>query len=108
LYRIAREAIRNAAEHAHAHRIEAELDYGSNELTLRVRDDGLGIDAETLERRQARHWGLQGMRERAESFGAGFSVWTEKDVGTEVELKVPAHICYVRHNSIRRKGRGEQ
>ena len=96
IYRIAREAVRNAADHARARRIEAALDYGTRELSLRVRDDGTGFDRETLEHRRAGHWGLQGMRERAESFGARFNVWSESGVGTEIELVVPAPVCYGR------------
>jgi signal transduction histidine kinase len=96
IYRIAREAVRNAAEHARARSIEAELDYGTREFSLRVRDDGTGFDRETLEHRRAGHWGLQGMRERAESFGARFNVWSESGVGTEIELVVPAPVCYGR------------
>jgi signal transduction histidine kinase len=94
IYCIAREAVRNAAEHARARRIEAELDYGTTAFSLRVRDDGVGFDAATLEHRRAGHWGLQGMRERAESFGARFNLWSESGVGTELELAVPAAICY--------------
>jgi ligand-binding sensor domain-containing protein/signal transduction histidine kinase len=96
IYRIAREAVRNAAEHARARRIEAELVYGELEFSLRVRDDGVGIDPDILEHRRAGHWGLQGMRERAESFGARFNVWSKIGAGTEIELVVPARICYGR------------
>jgi ligand-binding sensor domain-containing protein/signal transduction histidine kinase len=96
IYRIAREAVRNAAEHARARRIEAELVYGELEFSLRVRDDGVGIDPDIFEHRRAGHWGLQGMRERAESFGARFNVWSKIGVGTEIELVVPARICYGR------------
>jgi hypothetical protein len=94
IYRIAREAVRNAAAHARARRIEAEVDYGTTELSLRVRDDGVGIDPQTLQQRRAGHWGLQGMRERAESFGARFSLWSESGAGTEIELVIPAAACY--------------
>jgi signal transduction histidine kinase len=94
-YCIAREAFRNAAEHAHARRIEAELDYGQTQFRLRVRDDGVGIDRQVLdERRRAGHWGLQGMRERAEAFGARLEVWSEHGAGTEIELAIPASIAY--------------
>jgi signal transduction histidine kinase len=40
------------------------------------------------------HWGLQGMRERAESFGAQLEVWSERGAGTEIELSVPARVAY--------------
>jgi signal transduction histidine kinase len=96
IYRIAREAVRNAAEHAQARRMEAELAYGKAEFVLRVRDDGVGVDPQILKQGRARHWGLQGMRERAEGFGARFNVWTKHGAGTEIELLVPARICYGR------------
>jgi ligand-binding sensor domain-containing protein/signal transduction histidine kinase len=96
-YRIAREAFRNAAEHANARRIEAELDYGERAFHLRIRDDGVGIDHQILDdRRRAGHWGLQGMQERAEAFGATLEVWSEHGVGTEIELAIPANIAYGR------------
>lgn len=97
MYRIAREALRNAAQHAQAEHIEAELHYGERAFTLRIRDDGIGVDAKVVsEGRRAGHWGLQGMRERAEAFGAHLDVWSEHGAGTEVELSVPAGIAYER------------
>ena len=97
VYHIAREALRNAARHSRARHIEAELHYGDGAFTLRVRDDGVGIDAKVVrEGQRAGHWGLQGMRERAASFGAHLDVWSERGAGTEVELSVPARIAYDR------------
>jgi len=40
------------------------------------------------------HWGLKGMRERAESMGARFDVWSRAQAGTEIELMVPARLAY--------------
>jgi ligand-binding sensor domain-containing protein len=97
VYRIAREALRNAAQHSRGRHIEAELHYGEKALILRIRDDGVGIDRYIVrEVQRAGHWGLQGMRERAESFGARLDVWSELDAGTEIELSVPASIAYER------------
>lgn len=97
IYRIAREALRNSAQHAQARHVEAELHYGERVFTLRIRDDGVGVDATVVrEGRRAGHWGLQGMRERAEAFGAHLDVWSEHGAGTEVELSVPAEIAYDR------------
>jgi len=48
------------------------------------------------------HWGLSGMRERAERVGARLRVWSRPAGGTEVELCVPAHIAFQHHSS----GRG--
>jgi signal transduction histidine kinase len=95
IYRVAREAIRNAFRHAQAARIEAELAFGGSQLSIRVKDDGVGIDPQILALgRRENHWGLLGMRERAVSFGGVLGVRSERGVGTEVELRVPAKIAY--------------
>jgi signal transduction histidine kinase len=71
IYRIAREAFRNAGRHAKAQKIEAEIIYADSAFLLHVRDDGTGIAPEVVNRgARAGHWGLSGMRERAKSFGA--------------------------------------
>ena len=97
VFRVAREAIRNAFRHAGATHIEAELVYGSTHFCVRVRDDGMGIDPHVLAQgRRDGHWGLPGMRERASSFKAEFNVWSQSGAGTEVELRIPAQMAYVR------------
>ena len=95
IYRIGREAIRNAFRHAAATRIEVELRYDERELRLRIRDDGEGIDPEVLEASgRPGHWGLPGIRERAQRIGSRLDFWTEAGAGTEVELRVPAAMAY--------------
>jgi signal transduction histidine kinase len=94
-YRIAREAVINAYQHAKARYVETEVTFGDDDLTIRVRDDGIGVDPEILASGQRpRHWGLPGMRERSESFGGRLRVWSEKNSGTEVELRIPAAEAY--------------
>ena len=96
-YRIAREAVSNAYQHAKAGHIEAEVIFGDADLTIRVRDDGIGVDPKILAHGQrSGHWGLPGMRERSESFGGHLHVWSEGNAGTEVELRIPAHVAYSR------------
>jgi signal transduction histidine kinase/streptogramin lyase len=97
IYRIAREAVRNAVQHARARRIEVELVYGEQSFCLRIRDDGIGVDAESLEAsRRGGHWGLPGMHERAKSFGAHLEMWSEHGAGTELLLEIPAATAYGR------------
>lgn len=97
VYRIAREGIRNAFKHARASTIETELVYGPTHFIVRIRDDGVGIDPHVLAQgRREGHWGLPGMRERASTFKGTFSVWSELDAGSEIELKIPAQTAYVR------------
>ena len=97
VYRIAREAFRNAVQHAQADHIESELDFGQAAFCMRLRDDGLGIDREALaSRSRGGHWGVQGMRERAAALGGDFQLWSEHGVGTEVEVTIPANKAYAR------------
>jgi signal transduction histidine kinase len=94
VYRIAREALRNAFSHAQARKIEAEITYGQRLLRLRIRDDGKGIDPKLLDVGRDGHWGLPGMRERAQQIGARLDMWSEVGAGTEMELRVPGYIAY--------------
>jgi signal transduction histidine kinase/streptogramin lyase len=93
--RIALELLRNAYRHAHAHRIEAEVRYGADVLRLRIRDDGKGIDLKVLKDGGVTgHWGLRGIRERAERIGAKLDFWSEAGAGTEIQLMVPGSAAY--------------
>lgn len=94
-YRIGREALANAFRHSRAKKIEIELEYSSKQLRILVRDDGGGIDPEVLHSGRDGHWGLAGMRERAESIGARLKVWSRTNAGTEVELVIPSHVAFV-------------
>ncbi len=93
-YRIALELLRNAFRHAKAHRIETEIRYDDDTLRLRIRDDGKGVDLKVLQGDGSGHWGLRGVRERAERIGAKLEVWSEAGAGAEFQLTVPAGIAY--------------
>ena len=87
--RMARELLRNAFQHAHAHRIEAEVRYDDGHVRLRIRDDGTGIPPNVLEQGgRPGHFGLRGVRERAERIRAQLDFWTEAGMGTEVQLTI--------------------
>jgi signal transduction histidine kinase len=95
VYRISRELLRNAFRHARAHHLEAEIRYANDLLRVRIRDDGKGMDPRVLkEGRRPGHWGLPGVRERAQQVGAKLHFWSQAEVGTEVQLTVPAAIAY--------------
>jgi signal transduction histidine kinase len=93
-YRIGREALVNAFHHSQANKIEVQIEYSTN-LRLVVRDDGAGIDQQVLESGKDGHWGLAGMRERAENIGARLKVWSRVNSGTEVELLIPGHVAFI-------------
>jgi len=94
-WRIAGEALRNSFRHADAKSITVTLDYGARQFRLTVADDGKGIEAATIAGRQpASHFGLPGMRERADVIGGRLDVRSTIGRGTEVELRVPAYNAY--------------
>ncbi|MBU0584047.1 MAG: hypothetical protein KKB66_16145 [Alphaproteobacteria bacterium] len=106
LYRLAREALRNAFQHSNGSKVECELTYSDAALRLRVRDDGRGIDPQVLEEgMKAGHWGLPGMRERAERIGGTFTLWSKTGKGTELEVSIPAKLAYVRATQTQHAGR---
>jgi signal transduction histidine kinase len=104
LYFIGREALTNAFRHSAATRIEIELEYQASHLRVLVRDNGRGIDQQVLTAGRDGHWGLSGMRERAERIGAKLSVLSRHASGTEVELSVPSRIAFAPETSKSRPG----
>ena len=94
VYRIGREALVNAFQHSRAKSIEIQLEYAASQLRVLVRDNGCGIDPQLLQSGREGHWGLPGMRERAERIGAKLHVWSSSAAGTEVELSVPSHVAF--------------
>jgi signal transduction histidine kinase/ligand-binding sensor domain-containing protein len=114
VYRISREVIRNAFAHAAADHIEVEIRYDRDQLRVRIRDDGKGIDPAILKAGgTSGHFGIPGMRERAQRSGSRLDFWSELGAGTEVELMVPASVAYQRQPAgrhfrlFRRAGRDE-
>jgi ligand-binding sensor domain-containing protein/signal transduction histidine kinase len=94
VYGIGREALINAFRHARAKSIVMECTYSSSRLSVTVRDDGCGIDARLLQSGRDGHWGISGMRERADRIGARLQLWSSPGLGTEVKLTVPGHIAF--------------
>lgn len=101
VYLIGREAVANAYRHSGATRIEVALEFGRHQLRVLVRDNGHGIDQRVLQAGREDHWGLSGMRERAEKIGAKLKVWSNGTNGTEVDLRVPGR------NAFRSQGSGK-
>ena len=93
IYRIGYEAIRNACEHGSASQLEIALNY-ARDLTLRVNDNGAGMEAAVLAEGKQGHFGLQGMRERAERIGSKLTLVSSVSSGTQVTLVVPGNVVF--------------
>ena len=84
IYRIAIEAVNNAARHSRARRCRVDIAVVDDELVLRVRDNGTGLP----EKRRA-GVGLASMRERAEELGGRFDVNRAPEGGTVIRAVIP-------------------
>jgi signal transduction histidine kinase len=87
--RIAQEALANAVRHSGATHVSVGLRYHPNQLTLTVSDNGSGFHATDTTLPAKGHFGLQGMRERANQIGGRLNVESSPDSGTAVTLNVP-------------------
>lgn len=83
IYRVAQEAITNVLYHANAQRLSVEISRNNHEIKLKIEDDGVGFD---VDRNYSGHWGVQGMRERAQEVGGRLSIKSQRDDGTIIEL----------------------
>jgi signal transduction histidine kinase len=79
--------------------IEMEITYSRKYMRLIIRDDGRGMDDSIVRSGKAGHWGIFGMRERAQQIGAQFNIWTSSEAGTEVEIRIAAKLA---HRRVRR------
>ena len=89
VFLIVREALLNALRHSQATHIEAEIEYRPKTLRIVVRDNGIGADPRLIQSGRQSHWGMAGLRERAEAINAQLRVWTRPGAGTEVEVSLP-------------------
>jgi two-component system sensor histidine kinase UhpB len=89
LFRIAQEALTNAAKHAQATQVTVAVEAGGGNLRLAIADNGSGFDVDnTTEPNVSRGWGLLTMTERAEAVGGRCRIETGPGQGTHVIVEV--------------------
>ncbi len=88
-FRIVQEALNNLGAHAHGRHAEVGVAFGSRQLLVEVRDDGIGFDLAAVEQQPRSHLGLIGMHERAESVGGALTIWSRPGQGARVTLRLP-------------------
>jgi signal transduction histidine kinase len=86
LVRIVQEALTNVRKHSRAQHAQIRLNTRAGRLCVSICDDGVGFDATLLPRG---HFGLQTMRERAESVGGGMTITSHPNEGTQIEVWLP-------------------
>lgn len=89
LIRIVQEALSNARKHASAHKVRVTVRERGAQAEITVADDGRGFDPATLASRGDGHFGLEVMRERAESVGGQFQIQSSLGQGTRVVVHMP-------------------
>lgn len=86
-YRVAQEALTNAARHSYANHVDVAIKYEGEMLTLSVKDDGRGLDTDVLS--ESDSLGIAGMRERATLVGGSIDLESQTGKGTCVCLRIP-------------------
>ena len=86
LLRIGQEAVANAVKHGHASHIQIELQYGMENVTLKISDNGCGFVPD--QSNAVGHFGMLDMRERAESLDTRLQVQSEPGRGTQITVEV--------------------
>ncbi len=90
MLRIGQEAVANALRHSGGRRVEVQLIYREASLLLEVQDDGNGFDWREMESAgPLGHFGLRGMRERAEQINAEFTVASSPGAGAKISVEAP-------------------
>jgi signal transduction histidine kinase/ligand-binding sensor domain-containing protein len=88
LLRIGQEALINIKKHANASRVEIELRYSSQLLTLSIKDNGCGFDVNRVPITYIGGYGLMGIKERVAQLNGELSIDSWLGLGTEVKVKV--------------------
>ncbi len=87
LYRVVQESITNVARHAKATRIDVLAEHRGDSVMVMIEDDGVGFEPERVE--PGRHFGLVGLRERAEALGGTLTIESAPGKGTTIVVEVP-------------------
>lgn len=92
LFRICQEALSNIVRHSEATRSTIRLSFCDDQIDLVIHDNGKGfentVDFTTLTENS--HYGLVGMKERAEALGGNFLVTSTPEDGTTIEVRIPS------------------
>jgi signal transduction histidine kinase len=104
LFRVAQEALTNVARHAHARRVEVNVQKVHVAAHMEIKDDGKSFQVErTLNARGNKRLGLLGMRERVEMVGGTFCVESAPGKGTAIQVEIP--FAKARKEALKKSGK---
>lgn len=86
LFRVVQEAVRNVVRHARASRVDVLLEHRGDRVLAMVEDDGIGFEPERAQ--SGEHYGLLGLRERAEALDGSLTVESAPGAGTTIVVEV--------------------
>ena len=86
LYRVVQEAMTNVVRHAGATRVDILVEHRGERVMVMVEDDGVGFDPQQVQR--GNHFGLLGMKERAEALGGSLTLESAPGAGTTIVVEV--------------------
>jgi signal transduction histidine kinase len=87
LFRIAQEALTNAAKYASASEVTISIEQCPSDLRVTVRDDGIGFQLGAIDEGRS-NWGLKNMHERAQAIGAELLMSSVPGTGTSISVVV--------------------
>lgn len=92
VFRVVQECLNNIRKHAKADSVIIQIEFNNNSLALRIKDDGVGFEKESLnnvDKSESGGFGIFGMKERVELLEGSFSIESSIGVGTTVKVQLP-------------------
>ena len=86
IYRIAQEGLANACQHSKSEKVRVSFLQNGDQVRVEVRDWGIGFDTKTV---REKHFGLEGVRQRARLMGGKCSIKSKPGKGTTVVVELP-------------------
>jgi len=89
LLKIAMEAVANVLQHAGATHLDIQVQYEIKRLRMKIEDNGVGLSSDLADTTPAGHFGVIGMRERAQAIGGTFTMTSAPTEGTKITVELP-------------------